>query len=74
MTLFCSAVDEEAEYGFSTNIYIHLFKVKIRDSRIRCEINSRLPTNDVVLLSSLLALSMYVFAGFDLFILQLFLN
>ena len=28
----------------TTNIHIHLFKVKNRDTRIRCEINSKLPT------------------------------
>ena len=81
MTLFCSGVDKEASYGFSANIQIHLFKVKNRDSRITCEIISNLLTktreqnvNDVVLLSLLLALSMYVFAEFDLFTFQSFLN
>ena len=72
MTLFCSGVNKEAPYGFSEKIQIHLFKVKNRDFRIKCEIISKLLTktreqnvNDVVLLSLLLALSMYVFAEFD---------
>ena len=59
MALFCAEVHKEGKYRFAAIIHIHLFQVKNRDTRIRCEVSSKLQIK-----------TLYVFSRFDIFILN----